>query len=195
MKKDSVVQMQRRSRVRCFYGIADDDPQREMDKNGNRCPICLREFNTVRGTEPHIEHDHSSGWFRGVVCENCNHALGLLQDDVDTLQRAIEYLIFNATPTEFNIGAARAALKRPHNKPHGEHLEKIKASITGNTYRQGCPPPNKGKPWSEEIRKKMSESAKRRWANMPDDERKRYSQFGLNLVSKYPITRTRWKEK
>ena len=162
MKQPEIVAMQRRSRVRCFYGISDAEPQQEIEKNGNRCPICRREFNTVQGTKPHIEHDHDSGWFRGVTCENCNHGLGVFHDSIESLQRAVEYLISNATPTEFNIGAAKAALRLPRNKPHGEHLEKVIASITGNKYRLGIPPPNKGKPWSEEVRKKMSTSAKKR---------------------------------
>jgi len=162
MKKDSVVAMQRRSRVRCFYGIADEEPQREMEKNGNRCPICLRGFNTVRGTEPHIEHNHESGWFRSVTCENCNHGLGAFHDDINSLQRAIEYLISNATPTEFNIYAARESLKRPRNKPHGEHLEKIKAVMKGNKLRQGIPAWNKGKTWAPETRNAMSVAAKNR---------------------------------
>jgi hypothetical protein len=90
-----------------------------------------------------------------VTCENCNHGLGAFHDDIESLQRAVEYLISNATPTEFNIGAARAALKRPRYKPQGEHLEKVKAIMRGNKFRQGLPAWNKDKQWNGETKEKM----------------------------------------
>lgn len=39
-----------------------------------------------------IDHDHLTGKVRGLLCHNCNRALGLLKDDINILQRAIEYL-------------------------------------------------------------------------------------------------------
>ncbi|MGW7024259.1 endonuclease VII domain-containing protein [Streptomyces decoyicus] len=50
------------------------------------CPICL---------EPgprHVDHDHDTGKVRGVLCFNCNSALGKLRDDPDAMRRAIAYL-------------------------------------------------------------------------------------------------------
>ena len=153
-----------RVRLRCQYGLLPDEHVRMLEKQNYKCPICRRGFNTGPGTEPHIEHNHDSGWVRGITCEMCNRGLGALGDDVDNVQRAVEYLISNATPTEFNIGAMCASLKKPKNKPHGEHLEKIKVIMAGNTFRQGLEPWNKGKSWDEETRKKMSESAKKRFS-------------------------------
>ena len=40
----------------------------------------------------HIDHDHQTGEFRGVLCNTCNPALGLFKDDVELLKRAIKYL-------------------------------------------------------------------------------------------------------
>jgi len=39
-----------------------------------------------------IDHCHVSGEVRGVLCNNCNRALGLFQDSIDSLQNAIIYL-------------------------------------------------------------------------------------------------------
>jgi len=39
-----------------------------------------------------VDHCHEGGQVRGLLCHNCNRALGLLKDDVDTLQKAIDYL-------------------------------------------------------------------------------------------------------
>lgn len=39
-----------------------------------------------------IDHCHSTGDVRGLLCHNCNRALGLLQDSVENLKSAIRYL-------------------------------------------------------------------------------------------------------
>lgn len=39
-----------------------------------------------------IDHDHTSGKVRGLLCQNCNLALGALKDDVGRLREAIVYL-------------------------------------------------------------------------------------------------------
>lgn len=40
----------------------------------------------------HLDHDHVTGRVRGVVCARINHALGNVEDSIDTLQSLIEYL-------------------------------------------------------------------------------------------------------
>ena len=39
-----------------------------------------------------IDHCHKSGQVRGVLCPNCNTAIGLLNDDPTVLKKAISYL-------------------------------------------------------------------------------------------------------
>lgn len=38
------------------------------------------------------DHSHETGLFRGILCSNCNTAIGLFKDDIQILRQAIKYL-------------------------------------------------------------------------------------------------------
>ena len=61
----------------------------DLMKNEN-CQIC-----NVELIKKCIDHCHSTNKIRGVLCNNCNTALGLVGDNVSTLQAMIEYLSTN----------------------------------------------------------------------------------------------------
>lgn len=60
---------------------------RERMDAGEPCDIC-----GGKTAKMAIDHDHGTGEVRGLLCGNCNTGLGLFGDDVDTLEKAIEYL-------------------------------------------------------------------------------------------------------
>jgi hypothetical protein len=56
-----------------------------IEAQGGTCATC--------GAKPeHVDHDHKTGRVRGVLCFNCNQALGNVRDDVLTLSRLGTYL-------------------------------------------------------------------------------------------------------
>jgi hypothetical protein len=56
-----------------------------------RCAVCSREL--VLGHAGHaIDHNHTTGHVRGLLCMPCNAALGLLQDDLAIVLSAASYL-------------------------------------------------------------------------------------------------------
>lgn len=79
--------------------IGDDyDPQSRkdhkivlMDRVKN-CPICNRAFSTMEVKQIHLDHDHSTGDIRSILCSSCNQGLGNFKDDIEMLEAAIEYL-------------------------------------------------------------------------------------------------------
>lgn len=68
---------------------------------GGLCAICRQPERTARNQVLAVDHDHSTGEVRGLLCSHCNRAVGLLADDPARLIRALAYL--GAT---FSPGAA-----------------------------------------------------------------------------------------
>ena len=72
------------------YGITQQDKLNMLKNQGDVCMICKIKLLTLR--EAFVDHDHKTGKIRGILCNTCNRALGLLKDDVKVLESAINYL-------------------------------------------------------------------------------------------------------
>ncbi len=71
------------------YGVSDAEFKALLESQGGLCAICRR----GRGTrEFSVDHDHSTGLVRGLLCDPCNHGLGSFRDDPAILASAISYL-------------------------------------------------------------------------------------------------------
>ena len=69
------------------YKINQEQYHTMLTEREYKCDICQDIM-----TKPHIDHCHISGKVRGILCSRCNTALGKFKDDVNKLQRAIDYL-------------------------------------------------------------------------------------------------------
>jgi len=77
------------------YGIVWVDYVRMFKQQQGRCAICGGEG--FKMAEHHIvklvvDHNHSTGEVRGLLCHNCNRAIGLLQENEQSFLNAIQYL-------------------------------------------------------------------------------------------------------
>jgi Recombination endonuclease VII len=54
------------------------------------CEVCGRKSRNGLGL--HWDHCHVGGHFRGWLCDNCNHTLGLVQDRPALLRQLADYL-------------------------------------------------------------------------------------------------------
>lgn len=73
------------------YGITTAEYEALLKSQNGVCAICKRNV-PHKGDSMCVDHDHSTGAVRGILCSNCNRAIGLLEDNVAFLQSAINYL-------------------------------------------------------------------------------------------------------
>lgn len=78
----------RRSFLKTKYGISVENWRWLLAFQGGKCAICRGDFEET----PHVDHDHVSGWVRGLLCTRCNTGLGQFEDDPERLVRAARYL-------------------------------------------------------------------------------------------------------
>ena len=84
------VRYRERARKRKYdrrYGISYEVYEEMVAAQGGRCLICRRKKRLQ------VDHDHTSGVVRGLLCGSCNKGLGSFKDDVRALKRAINYLM------------------------------------------------------------------------------------------------------
>ena len=86
-----------KSRVLKKLGISFDDYLTMLKEQNGVCKICKQPETTSNGHSGKIkdlavDHCHTSGKVRGLLCSSCNSGLGLFKDDVSVLKSAIEYL-------------------------------------------------------------------------------------------------------
>lgn len=78
------------------YKISRSDYLELLKKQGSCCKVCGEE-GFLMNPETHkrklvVDHCHTSGKVRGLLCHNCNRALGLFKDKIEVLKSAIKYL-------------------------------------------------------------------------------------------------------
>jgi hypothetical protein len=72
--------------LRRRYGIGQAEVDELLAEQGGVCAIC-------GAADPqHVDHDHRTGWVRGILCFNCNGGLGQFRDSPEFLAGAITYL-------------------------------------------------------------------------------------------------------
>lgn len=72
------------------YGLTAEDYDALLERQNGVCAIC---FKPPKGkSRLSVDHDHVTGRVRGLLCGPCNCSIGLLNEDADVFQSAINYL-------------------------------------------------------------------------------------------------------
>lgn len=72
------------------YGITMDEYKQMLEDQNHVCKICSKPQSTNRSLC--VDHCHTTGKVRGLLCDSCNRGLGMLGDNVESLSTALQYL-------------------------------------------------------------------------------------------------------
>lgn len=91
------------------YGVTLADYDAMLSRQGGKCAICQTTPGTQRYGVFHVDHCHTTGAVRGLLCRGCNNVLGVVNDSPEALARAIAYLGANLPQIPELIGRATLA--------------------------------------------------------------------------------------
>lgn len=90
-RKEKNPLVQREAELKRLYDITLKDYVKIFDQQNGVCAICLQKCKTKKSLS--VDHDHKTGKVRGLLCNRCNRAIGMFQDNPDILDRAKRYII------------------------------------------------------------------------------------------------------
>ncbi len=88
-------EVNRRDLLKRLYGLTVEQYDDMLARQNGVCLLCAEppkgEGNGA-SSRLHVDHDHETGYVRGLLCNNCNRAIGHFRDDPDLMQRASLYV-------------------------------------------------------------------------------------------------------
>lgn len=82
----------------CFkrYGITEQEYDTLYLTQDGKCAVCGKDNSGAtqggKRKRMYVDHDHKTGKVRGLLCSNCNMALGFVHDNPELLIKLVEYL-------------------------------------------------------------------------------------------------------
>lgn len=74
------------------FGITLIDFESMITAQQGECLICGVEFWSLNIRDVAIDHDHKTGKIRGILCRKCNTGIGMFNDDLKVVKKAVAYL-------------------------------------------------------------------------------------------------------
>lgn len=92
---------ERDRRIHIKYGLTPEAYEDLLKLQNGVCAICDKEENMSNQYSKRrlvVDHCHTTGRIRGLLCGRCNAAIGLMFEDITFLQKAVKYLDDKETP-------------------------------------------------------------------------------------------------
>ena len=82
----------RKAHLKRTYGLTQEDYDTLLSTQKYRCAGCATNHADNTHERLFIDHCHTTGKVRGLLCHGCNIALGSIKDSIETLNNLIAYL-------------------------------------------------------------------------------------------------------
>lgn len=91
--KESRALIIKKSNLKITHNLLLDGFNKLFEAQQGKCKICGTTESGRKGSkELHVDHCHKTGKIRGLLCKNCNNALGYAKDNIKILEDMIKYL-------------------------------------------------------------------------------------------------------
>lgn len=90
--KDRFSLYQRNTDLRRHFGIEPEQYEEMLASQGGCCAICGMPETANGRKNLSVDHCHTTGLVRGLLCSKCNHGIGQFNDSVEVMKKAILYL-------------------------------------------------------------------------------------------------------
>ena len=89
------------TRLKTIYGLTAEQHRRLVEQQNGVCALCKQRSRRALC----VDHCHATRQVRGLLCDKCNTALGLLDDDAGRMLAAVAYLDrIRVIPAAFTAG-------------------------------------------------------------------------------------------
>ncbi len=82
----------RKAYIERTFKISYSFYEKLLDSQKGVCSICSKPETSSKNKYLSVDHDHSTGKIRGLLCNSCNRALGYFYDNIKIMKNAIKYL-------------------------------------------------------------------------------------------------------
>lgn len=86
------IESSRRAHLKRTFNLTLEEYDQMLEKQNHKCAICSGVETYDRFNVLAVDHCHTTGIIRGLLCFKCNVALGGFDDNVELLTKATEYL-------------------------------------------------------------------------------------------------------
>lgn len=116
----------RKNSLKKTFGLSLEQFNAMLEAQGGVCAICKQPETAKNGWNKKtrflaVDHCHSSGKIRGLLCTMCNQGLGNFKDDLVSLHAAIQYLEHHNGDKETNDDRPQTQDQNEGSSGLGEH--------------------------------------------------------------------------
>jgi hypothetical protein len=97
--KERILELRRKQKKRTKnnhlikrYGITIEQYNSMLDEQESKCYICETYVENTKNNYLHVDHNHTTGKVRKLLCMSCNASLGLVKESEFILKKMIEYI-------------------------------------------------------------------------------------------------------